>query len=46
MNKRVDLCTVCDLNETLVRETARDFGIPDVCTSTGEMFSSEGRGRG
>jgi predicted dehydrogenase len=41
MNKRVDVCAVCDLNESLVRETARDFGIPNAYTSTGEMFSRE-----
>jgi len=41
MNKRVDLCAVCDLNESLVRETAHDFSIPSAYTSTTEMLSRE-----
>jgi predicted dehydrogenase len=41
MNRQVDLCAVCDLNESLVREMARDFGIPHAYTSTAEMFARE-----
>jgi predicted dehydrogenase len=41
MNRHVDLCAVCDLNESLVKETARGFNVPAAYTSTSEMFSKE-----
>jgi predicted dehydrogenase len=41
MNRQVDLCAVCDLNEGLARETAHQFNIPKAYTSTSEMFSKE-----
>ena len=41
MNKRVELCALCDLNEGLVNETARDFHVPRAYTSTTEMLSRE-----
>ncbi len=41
MNRHVDLCAVCDLDERLARETAREFNVPEAYTSTSEMFSKE-----
>ncbi len=41
MKKSVDLCAVCDLNEGLVNETAKEFGIAKAYTNTSTMFSEE-----
>ena len=41
MNKQVDLRAVCDLNESLVKETAQEFNIERAYTNTSEMFSNE-----
>jgi predicted dehydrogenase len=41
MNKQVDLRAVCDLNESLAKETAKEFNIERAYTNTSEMFSNE-----
>ena len=41
MEKTVDLCAVCDINENLVKETAKEFHIAKAYTSTSTMFSEE-----
>ena len=41
MKKTVDLRAVCDINENLVKETAKEFHIAKAYTSTAMMFSEE-----
>ena len=42
LNKDVDLCAVCDLNETVAGAVAKEFRIPHVYSDVSEMFSKEG----
>lgn len=42
MKKSVDLCAVCDLNEKLAMETAKDFRIANAYSNVSEMLSKEG----
>ena len=41
MRKTVELCAVCDLNEQLANETARDFRVPNAYSNVSEMLSKE-----
>lgn len=41
LKKDVDLCAVCDLNENLARETAREFHVSNAYTEVSEMVSKE-----
>jgi predicted dehydrogenase len=41
MKKSVDLCAVCDLNEKIAKETARDCHIPQAYSNVSEMLSKE-----
>jgi len=41
MKKIVDLRAVCDLNESLAKETVKKFHITNAYTSTSAMFSEE-----
>lgn len=41
MKKTVNLCAVCDLNENLANETARDFYIPEAYSNVSKMISKE-----
>lgn len=41
MKKTVDLCAVCDLNEKIAKETARDFRISNAYSNVSEMLSKE-----
>ena len=41
IKKSVDLCAVCDLNEKIAKETARDFGIANAYANVSEMLSKE-----
>ena len=42
MKNTVDLCAVCDLNEKLAMETAKDFRIASAYSNVSEMLSKEG----
>ena len=42
MKKSVDLCAVCDLNEKLAKDTAKDCRIPNAYSNVSEMLSKEG----
>ena len=41
MKKTVSLCAVCDLNEKLAKEAAKDFRIPKAYSNVSEMLSKE-----
>jgi len=41
MGKTVELCAVCDLNEQLANETAKDFRVPNAYSNVSEMVSKE-----
>lgn len=41
IKKSVDLCAVCDINENLARETAKDYYVPKVYSNVSEMLSKE-----
>ena len=42
LNKDVDLCAVCDLNEAVAGAVAKEFRIPHVYSDVSEMLSKEG----
>ena len=37
--KELELHAICDLNEDLARETAKEFEIPNFYTETSKMFA-------
>ena len=41
LRKNVELSAVCDLSETLARETAREFHVPNAYTDVSEMVSKQ-----
>ena len=41
MRKSVDLCAVCDMNETLAKETAKEYSIAKAYPDVSEMLFAE-----